>query len=387
MTKVSDICDLTTLFNGYKFSKKTNVLTTSIFKMKKGYRDFNIYLNGITLLVETMIRKLPEFKFVLFTDDSVIKESDIFEKIEKLKNKHPNDFIIIRYNCINFIKDNEHVELFGTLMRFLPFFEFEDNFANTVICCDSDMSSHEIEKTLVEYANYKELHKKYNVMYHYRTNMFYDMKTNWAISDGLSIIANRHMGDVKLPLKLLIDYLKCVMDKSCSDMDKISKSMNFEKYKYFPYGIDEYFLNNIFLGYLQDHNIRYSVTADYVLTAPIYYVMRSNNMNRKKLIASIMKYAIGTNETNYEKIYKQFDKLLYIRPYITKKISQKMRKASERYYEKIKQMDSKKDYSLYNEETMRKLMRQSDNNILSSMTIKVYQNKKILYENIYNVIS
>lgn len=62
---ISDIGNFKIIHNKFK-TTKYNVISGVLFKMKKGYKDFSSYVNGINIIVNDILPQLSKFYFVLF---------------------------------------------------------------------------------------------------------------------------------------------------------------------------------------------------------------------------------------------------------------------------------------------------------------------------------
>lgn len=372
--KVDDLCDFTDLMRAHKFTKKVNIISISLFKMEQGYKNFEKYLSGLELICRVLPEKLKKLKIVLFIDDSIINEPEVYNRIKKIR-----DLILIKYTCPKFIKNSRHIELFGTLIRFLPFFEFEGNFTNIVMSIDADTNMDDINYIVNDYKYFKSI----DSVYHYNTNMFYELLTKWASLDGFTILAGRHMCKAKLPINLLLDYLDCIRNSNCGNMELIKSKMDFTKYSTFPYGIDEYFLNYIMLPYIKKQNYFYSVTVRYNIVAPFYYLVSKNipeNSPMGLAFKSLLESILNKKANGYKQLFKEFDRILYIQPNTNLKsirLTTDQALIASRFYESINKLSQNKDYTLMKKITFDKILKNSEGNYLVKNNIYVYQGNNL----------
>jgi hypothetical protein len=272
-TDVNNLCNLKFLLKPSNFNEKelVDVVSTSLFKMEKGYKYFEKYMRGLEMAVNNFSKKLPDLKFLLFIDDSIFKEPILFNRIKKMNN---GKLIVMHYSCTIGLQTGSlsHIELFGTMVRFLPFFKYDTNFTRQVICIDADIDPTDLDYLVINY----EIFQKTKSQYQYDTNMFYELLAKWSLVDDYTILAGRQMCKYKFPLSLLIDYIDCVKNQTCKDMAIIKSFMDYQKYHVFPYGIDEFFLNHILLPFMKKHKITYSASIRYAITAPLYYLNCQN---------------------------------------------------------------------------------------------------------------
>lgn len=134
---INDLCKFTPLFD-IDYNKKVNIFSACFFKLEnKGYKDLNKYLDGLINFNKQINARRLQFKIRLFIDESIFTDEKIFSIIKTLNNVQP-----VLYSCPNFIiNDKYHIGLFGTLVRFFPFFDFANNDASIVISADIDYTN------------------------------------------------------------------------------------------------------------------------------------------------------------------------------------------------------------------------------------------------------
>lgn len=364
---IDDICNLKIILKPSNFNENEliDVVCTSLFKMQRGYKNFEKYMHGIEIAIPLFTEKIPNINFLLFVDDSITKNSYLMDRITKMNN---NKLIIIYFSCSQYLESKlqgtgvGHAELFGTLVRFLPFFKYTGNFTKTVMCIDADIDLKDTDQVLKNYF----IFEKISSQYHYDTNMFYEILARWSLEDNYTIIANRHMCKYKFPLHLLVDYINCMKDKTCEDMQTIKSFMDYNKYHYYPYGNDEYFLNHILLPYIKNNKITFSTSARYVITAPLYYLNRQNIISidsiNGKFLTEKLKYIMGDNSSkNYKQLVKDFDQLFY--PYIyqgVRDVSPYAKSVAYKYYDFILELWKSKNYQIFAKQTLKKILGAKD---------------------------
>lgn len=381
--KINGICNLKLLLKPSDFQEKNtiDVVATSLFKMQNGYKYFEKYMKGLQLAIHFFTSKISNIKFLLFIDDSIALDPILWNRIKKMNN---NKLIVIHFTCPSYVEfklkgsGKGHTELFGTLIRFLPFFQFEGNFTKNVICIDADVNIVDANYLLLNY----DIFQKIKSQYQYDTNMFYEILAKWSLPDDYTIIANRHMCKYKFPLSLLIDFINCMKDKSCDNMDTIKSMMDYDKYQYYPYGNDEYFLNHIFLKYIKTNKITYSVSVRYVITAPLYYLKKQNTIPidsvEGKYLEEKMQYIMNDYSLkNYKQLIDDFDKIFY--PIMEKQhmhISESTKLIAYRYYDFILEMWKNKNYQILSKQTLKKILK-SRKYISKQNLVIYYGNGKI----------
>ncbi|MEM0353997.1 MAG: hypothetical protein QXW79_00310 [Thermoplasmata archaeon] len=353
--EIDGFCKLEYLGKIPDTNQKINVIATSLFKMDFGYKSFHKYTCGLEFISKAFLRYFNDFYFMLFIDDSILNNQSIYNQINKLNGGR---FFLVHYKCPKYINDGKHIELFGTLVRFLPFFDYPGNNANDVIVIDADTCKSDIEILAKDYLYFK----KIGSSYHYNTNMFYEILSKWALKDHYTVIANRQICSYKFPIYLLTDYAMCIKNKLCQDMPIIRKMLNYERYHTFPYGVDEYFLNYVLIPYMRENGIKYSVTVRYNITAPIYYLLNQKiniNTPRGKYLNEILQSILGeSNNTNIKYLILKFDRKFYPYIYHGKQIvNLEDVNIAKKYYKIILDMWRRKDYLIFSRQTLRKILK------------------------------
>ncbi|XWV25473.1 putative ORFan [Tupanvirus deep ocean] len=348
----------------FKENEKIDVVATSLFRMEKGYKYFEKYMRGLQMAVSEFTKRIPEIKFLLFVDDSIALDPVLLNRIKKMNN---GKLIIIHFSCpIGLVNKGRgyHIELFGTLVRFLPFFKYKENFTRNVICIDADIDDIDLNQLIINYN----IFKKAKSQYQYDTNMFYEILAKWSLTDDYTIVAGRHMCKYKFPFELLIDYIDCVRNQTCDDISTIKSLMDYNKYNTFPYGIDEYFLNHILLPYMKNHKITYSASVRYVITAPLYYLNRQNtidpNSDTGLYLRDKLSWVLGQNNntsSSYKELVDKFDQIFY--PYVyenQKNISEYAKLVAVKYYDFILELWKTENYQIFKRQTLKKILNASD---------------------------
>ena len=106
---------------------------------------------------------------------------------------------------------------------------------------------------------YKFLQDNTDIQYLYDTSPFYELVVEWAASEDYTILVGRNMCRYKFDVGIFLEYIECIRNKNCLYFDDIKRLLDFDKYKHYPYGIDEFFLNYVLLEYMKSNNIIYAV--------------------------------------------------------------------------------------------------------------------------------
>lgn len=259
----NDICTLEILnrahllFDDNDKVKKLNLLSSTFFKRDKYYKNFGIYVKGLRRTIEmledynqTVSESESEsepYYYLLFVDQNVRDDRGIMKTINS------SEYVIpILFRCAEYIDTSEqyHIDLFGTLVRFFPMFDFENNPSKRVMCIDIDLNREDRRKVLSLMRNTPpgitasgEIHR---LIYHGETPYVY----------AGTLMFNQ-------------DYMdQGVITKFIRSAHTISGTGHYGKRTTtFGYGIDEMFLN----GHLLPLAGTYSILIEYQISYFLYH--------------------------------------------------------------------------------------------------------------------
>ena len=268
-------------------SKKYNVLSICLFKMKKSYKNFNLYVNKIKEIMVKNQFKENNFVIRLYYDNSLLYSKEGKDLLSILKKENHQ---LVEYNCpLVRTSPIHHDGTFGTLVRYLPFFDFPENDVN---CC----MTHDADDAKLELSMCCKILKNKDAQFLY---------THWAChkphytSDNEDfILGSRSIATCKLPIHLLIDFIKNAKNGQLPVSESILKKIaekNTNGAKFF-YGIDEIFLERIVKKYLVDTNIK-----TYRISNPSF---RGFSKLLRKIFANILDDSVNKN-SNTQKQYRK----------------------------------------------------------------------------------
>jgi len=278
----NDICKFE-IITPFDINEKKNLMVTSLFKMSTGgYKDFQLYVDGISVLNNHA--KNHNMYVRLFIDDTIYKDHVLMEKFSKLERVQ-----MVLYKCNNLIINGHHIGVVGTLLRFFPLFDFENNDANFVITSDADTkASHYSHKTTVKIYDSiqtqsfaKDLHLVYAGMY----SISVDVNIR-HIHKGIEYcfpycMAATIVGIKKIPKEVLLKFLIKLTKYVTDNPPKKILSNHYKNLSVIPpnkikivcennvcLGVDEYFTNNKLLKYLLVNDLpfgyRYRFSYSYI---------------------------------------------------------------------------------------------------------------------------
>jgi len=360
-------CEFKTHFK-FDDTKKYNIISMSFFKMKKGYKRFSIYMDGLKKTIKFRKKYLPDFKLRIFVDKSIIDDKEIMAIMNSDKNIQ-----LVEYLCPDYLAQDKyyHKGTFGTLVRFFPMFDFPNNDAKDIMVWDIDLNDEDmfIANTIYKFIANNNL----KLPFIYYGNMF-------LVKDDIPyIFAGRLYNFKRLPTEPIINFITNI------DKQIVTKEMYIKKMKHYgdtniKYGIDELFLNGHLLKHLIESNIEYGYFVKYGIANLFFYnhynakhpknteylkeilgkyyddssnISRNTNIipnifEKKKIKKNLNKiYGAMTRQydkPNHKKYIDIIDKALYN----IKKITPKARYIGNNFYKLIRKFIKNKDYSWIN---------------------------------------
>jgi len=300
----------------YKITdKKYNIFCISLFKMKDNYKGFSKYVNGI-LEINKYIRKyFPNFIIRLYFDKSVVDDRD-FIKLYNILDKNNNQLVL--YNCPNYkLDEKHHLGTFGSIIRYIPYFDFDQNDVNICVISDAEPRRlNKIKQFMQDYSKHINIFINSNALFFRRRIIC----SEFPIARYLYNLEDYTYGfynasKIKLPLYLIQNFFtKEIFDIKYSHPEIYKKIIPFKKNndKLFFYGIDEYFLSTKIKPFLDKNKITY-MTNSVPHLANFYYVLENiifknsfNKNNKKKydIITKIINNKINKNFNNFNKVIK-----------------------------------------------------------------------------------
>ena len=283
----NDICNLT-LLNGVTFSsnKKVNILSTSFFKMKDHYKNFNIYIKGLKSWIRFLNSFDNDYVLRIFIDENIKKDHNIMNIMNS-----SNKIQVILFSCEDYKNEKYHKDVFGTLLRFFPLFDFENNDSNNVIVVDIDL--HEEDKPKCKFFMQTKL-ENFTAMAKI-TPLLYKNKKAYVFA-GLMAVNDKYDKNI------LLNFIKNahnIKDKGFYNKRETT----------FGFGIDEIFINNHLLPNVK----KYSSIIEYNISYFLYH--SKNRIMKSKNSEIIFKSILGKyyeDGMTIEDMYKFIDNKTYL---------------------------------------------------------------------------
>jgi hypothetical protein len=290
----NDICEFETLFD-LNLQKKVNIITTCFFKMGNHYKNINKYIDGLKKIVK-LINSQNVYMLRIFIDQNVKDDKDIFNLLTS-----NNKIQIVLFKCLKYMKSSYHIDVFATLVRLFPIFNFENNDSKQVIVIDIDLHDDDIDK-LVNAMNYKTNNQEIISMGTTEKLLVKHEKPHFFC--GLTSYLN-----VKFDKELIINFIH--------DAHLIKDTGFYEKrLAPFGFGVDELFLNKYLIFNKHNRlmkNTKLGIIFQYNVNWFIYYHMDllkkkpMQTYNNLKLILG--KYYKSTYKL--DDLFNIIDKIIY----------------------------------------------------------------------------
>jgi len=280
--KISDICEFKYNYN-FDPKNKHNIICIVLFRLKHLYKAFDKYLYGL----EELIKYLSQYenikndiKIRILYNTSIFNTNDqneldnILAIMERAnKNKHIQ---LVEYNCKNYKLDEIYDKgIFPVFLRYLYFFDFEDNDVKYIYASDIDFTPNKIQQNFIEFLinSFNNLIVN-DINFSFHTSKCYVpfWKKKISKKDSISILGGVVGGDIKINNRILIDflnncdkginsknnlissfyknYVEYINNKNIPFEYKKKKIKSYESDKIFVYGLDEFFLTYFVLPHV-----------------------------------------------------------------------------------------------------------------------------------------
>lgn len=335
--------------------KNTNIKTNivfifTMFRMNKPYKNDIEYTEGLIKNISCINTYIKNSIIRIYYDDSILKKDNtwkpMYDKLMKMSNTQ-----LINYDFKQF-KENSvfHKDLFGTLIRFLPLFNFYKTDENIMIGdIDYDKNSVELYKNIIP-TRFEMIKKEKNIIFEgYNLSTFID-KGRLEISSIIKnykflprILAGNIISSYQMDKSVFIEFIHCMyvkcdnyttwLTESMSDIDcksnkinqkKIGMCQSIKNFKIsktglFLFGIDEFFINFYIFDALLSIgkkfyiNIQIPPMGDYNYF--LYTFMYDKKAITKKFIDNFQKFVLQDEYTDDINVnYKKIDSILWICP-------------------------------------------------------------------------
>jgi len=291
--------DVEYIFYIYDAKRKSDKIFSVVFFIIKDSNKLEIYKKGLIDLIYNVTEKLPEYNIRIYYD---VTSANF---VKQFLNKFNVELYMYHFPQF-FDKENmKHFSHFGTLIRYLPLFNFDEHKVKRTIIFDIDNNLSGNPLKLIKYFNKSDKKLIYRSRFCYLEDRIIkiNMKKLYPIISSLVC-----QYDV-LPKEIFINFInKCLLNE-CDRYSKFIMDVHQNKNKKYTYGIDEYFMNYDYLNYYIDNNIPFTASYfNYDARKGIVLWLENMDKNKitnrnKKLIDELYKiYNVKNNEELLKKI-------------------------------------------------------------------------------------
>lgn len=299
----NDICNFQYVgHHDFDFTKKYDVISTCLFRMKNHYKNFKMYTDGLKKWLKEIYKLDKHLIMLIFIDEHIYKDDEVMKIIHVNKRACP-----ILYSCQDYIANNYHLDAFGTFTRFYPLFDFPDNFTNNIFIVDIDFN----------YLNFL----RFKAIFKFNKPITASVKISDFLKKGDDIhifAGNMFLGNKKYDHKILTEFIKTA--------DKLKNTGYYKKrLTTFGYGTDEIFINNFIKKHCDFIYCEINYSPNWFIWDNLKEIKKNPNSPK------YLKYLLGVyykNET-LQQMIKMIDDMFF---YEDRKQSDKMKYISKRFY-------------------------------------------------------
>jgi hypothetical protein len=341
MLLANNICHFKKLYDNPN-NIKYDIFCSAFFKMNKHYKDFNIYMDGLRRITKKIKELNINYKLRIFIDKNIYDDKQIMDIFNENK-----DFVqLVIFTCANYMKDNYHFDVFGSLVRYFPLFDFENNDSNNVIIVDMDLQ----DSDMITLENFIKFNKPIMCKLPPASTLLKGESSIYIISNLV------YFNNIKYDKNILIDYIK--------NAHNIKDTGNYKKrFTPFGYGVDEIFLNKYLFKQIKYFYCNTIYTPNLFIFYNKKFIMQNkNSYSRFKYILGKyfkakydLKYMIQFFDDNFYNITKKTDINNYI---------------SRRFYKIINQLYPLKKY-IFPKKITELIVNHLNNIIYAQLNIKI----------------
>jgi len=376
-----------------------NIVCVTVFRLYDNYKPMDKYYDKFNIFLKVFKKYMPNYYLRVYIDNSLIVKPGIkiiddeidniwIPLINKLKIL---DFVqLIKYKHSDFLDEKYsqcHKGTFGTIIRFLPMFDYKinDNL-DTIVIMDIDMNpkSFDLYNNIINYSKQNNSHFMFRTSYCKYTKSRHfivsEITNTWLrVMAGTMVLMNH-----RFDKNILNEFFGCIKNNTFEDRCKyiglFKDHINFENNKkvsaeLFIYGIDE-LLTLYLLDSLIKKNIKFGYLSSKDLDVPLYthsikyntYSDNTNEINRKLLKTIAGKYYDNnkTLQDNFKFIDNNLGNNMFNR-----NVNKINKEIMENYINLFKEMKNNNYINEYgfNKEEIKCVIKQENKNSLENYNI------------------
>ena len=241
----NSICTIKTLYTPNR--RYANTVNLVFFRAIPLTKNFKEYTEGLRQWKE-YIKIFPDSQLQVFIDKAISTDE------ETMKILHDLDARIYLFECSDFlIKDGFHIGLFGTVLRFFPMFDINTHPMTVAHMCDLEPG----ETTLYGMSLISKLSGMKGPSMIYESKFIYSKlyDSQSTLKNGLAypwLSAGKFCALKRVPFSLMTSYLEDIKKgkKFFNRYEERMLSYMKKEHGNFSFGVDELFLNHVYLPWL-----------------------------------------------------------------------------------------------------------------------------------------
>lgn len=317
--------------------KYANTVNIVFFRAIPLTKNFKKYVDGLKNWKTLMKKYYPESQLQIFVDISILSDPEIENVLFNM------DARIYLFECPDYLRnDGFHMGLFGTMIRFYPFFDINTHPMRIA-------HIQELEPSKDSLPTFEDMNKaslikfKHNIGIIYDSHNLFENPPNYKeqpkFENGILypwMFAGRFIAMTKIPFSLWEKYIKDIdSGKKFYNkyMDTQKETTTIKEHGNYSFGVDESFLNEVYLKWLINNNYGIGIILRYKISYPIYYLKDRLTKDNRSL--KIVNYILQSDYKSVTTALNDFDDLFYFH-----ENGKKAKECAPRFYEIIEKHPS-----------------------------------------------
>jgi hypothetical protein len=310
--------------------KYANTVNIVFFRAIPLTKNFQKYVDGLKNWKVLMKKYYPDSQLQVFVDMSIAKDPEIQKVLFSM------DARVYLFECPEYLRDDGyHMGLFGTMIRFYPFFD-----VNTKPMKIAHIQ--ELEPSRDSLPTFEDMNKASLMKFKDPMGIIYDShnvfqippgyKEQATFEDGIMypwMFAGRFIAMTKIPFSLWTEYMNDVKaGKTFYNKYLVTQRENatIKEHGKYSFGVDESFINEVYLKWLIKNGYGIGFILRYKISYPVYYLM--DTLKKDKRTLRILNYILQKNHTSLDRALTDFDDLFFLH-----EKSKKAKDSAPKFYE------------------------------------------------------
>jgi hypothetical protein len=311
-----------------------NTVNLVFFKAFPPSKNFQIYVDGLKEWNRYM-KKYPNSQLQVFIDQHIAADDNIVTILQSLGAR------IYIFQCPEYLADNGyHYGLFGTMVRFFPMFDINKHAMTSAHFQELEPTEYSVPTfAAIDYFSRAKTSVDMGVVY-LITNIYrkgFDGQQFFEKNIPYPwMLAGRFCATTKVPFKLLTNYLEGIKNnvklRGRYDTSKSDKVRIDERHGSYSFGVDETFLNAVYLPWLIENGYGVGIVIHYYLSDVFYYC--KDLIVADKRSTEVMNYILQKKQNIYKSL-KDIDDMFYTETYTPHVSTSRSKEVANRYYEMV----------------------------------------------------